>query len=220
VGTPSKRLVGLFGALTLLAAAVLSAQAPPSAEELARRVQARQQTIRDFTATFTEQVASPLLPKASSEQGEIKVKKPGRLRMAYRTGDRNQFVADGTMLHAYFVKDRYVTQSPLPGGDEAPTWMSFLAGRGDLVRDFDVRLAETQPAAEWHLLLTPRQPEAAFKSLRLEVDLRTLQLRGLAVVNAQGTTNTYRFTNLRENVGLADHEFHFQVPKGVDVRRM
>lgn len=192
----------------------------PAADELARRIQARQQTIRDFTASFTEQVSSPLLPKPSSEAGELKVKKPGRLRMTYRTGDRNEFVADGAMLHSHFARDRYVTQMALPDEGAAPTWMSFLAGRGSLVLDFTARLADTQPQGEWRLVLTPRVPQADFKSLSLDVDRGSLQLRGLVVVDAQGTTNVYRFTNLRENVGLADREFQFQVPKGVPVKKM
>ena len=54
--------------------------------------------------------------------------------------------------------------------------------------------------------------------MTLEVDRASLQLRGLSVVNTQGTTNRYRFTNLRENVGLPDSDFTFQVPRGVDVR--
>jgi outer membrane lipoprotein-sorting protein len=124
------------------------------------------------------------------------------------------------MLHSHFARDRYVTQMALPAEGEAPTWMSFLAGRGDLVRDFTARLADAQSQSEWRLVLTPRVPQADYKSLTLDVDRGSLQLRGLVVVDAQGTTNVYRFTNLRENVGLADREFQFQVPKGVAVKKM
>lgn len=206
-------------ALTLLASpGALRAQAAPDAAALAARIQARQATIRDFTAHFTETVSSPLLPSTSKEQGEIKIKKPGRLRMTYRTGDRNVYVADGKMLYSHFVPDRYVTQSPLPDADEAPTWLSFLSGRGDLARDFSARLADPQPPDEWHLLLTPRQPQADFASLTLQVDRKSLQLRGLTVVNTQRTTNQYRFSNLRENVGLPDREFLFQMPRGVVIK--
>jgi chaperone LolA len=190
----------------------------PDAAALAARIQARQATIQDFTADFTEAVSSPLLPNTSNEQGEIKIKKPGRLRMTYRTGDRNVYVADGKTLYSHFVPDRYVTRSPLPDADEAPTWLSFLSGRGDLARDFNARLADAQPPDEWHLLLTPRQPQADFASLTLQVDRKSLQLRGLTVVNTQRTTNHYRFSNLRENVGLPDREFLFQMPRGVVIK--
>ena len=204
--------------LTVLASpGALLGQAPDAAV-LAARIQARQATIQDFTANFTETVSSPLLPNTSKEQGEIKIKKPGRLRMAYRTGDRNVYVADGKTLYSHFVPDRYVTQSPLPDADEAPTWLSFLSGRGDLARDFNARLADPQPPDEWHLLLTPRQPQADFASLTLQVDRKSLQLRGLTVVNTQRTTNHYRFSNLRENVALPDREFLFQMPRGVVIK--
>jgi chaperone LolA len=202
----------------LVSPGALRAQAAPDAAALAARIQARQATIQDFTADFTETVSSPLLPNTSKEQGQIKIKKPGRLRMAYRTGDRNVYVADGRTLYSHFVPDRYVTQSPLPDADEAPTWLSFLSGRGDLARDFNARLADPQPPDEWHLLLTPRQPQADFASLTLQVDRKSLQLRGLTVVNTQRTTNHYRFSNLRENVGLPDREFLFQMPRGVVIK--
>jgi chaperone LolA len=206
--------VALVGAML---SANLLAQAPPGAEELARRIQARQQTIQDFTASFEQVVSSPLLP-TSAERGDLKVKRPGRFSLVYATGDKNEYWGDGTTLRVYHKRDRFGTQSALPDDNEAPTWMSFLAGRGDLVRDFSARFAENQPAGEWHLVLTPRRSPASFASLELQVDRQTLQLRGLVVVDAQGTTNRYRFSNLRENVGLTDRAFQFQFPKGVDVQ--
>ena len=36
-------------------------------------------------------------------------------------------------------------------------------------------------------------------------------------VDAQGGTSSFSFTNLKENVGLADKEFAFKIPRGVDV---
>jgi len=36
-------------------------------------------------------------------------------------------------------------------------------------------------------------------------------------VDAQGGKSSFFFTNLKENVGLADKEFAFRIPRGVDV---
>jgi outer membrane lipoprotein-sorting protein len=36
-------------------------------------------------------------------------------------------------------------------------------------------------------------------------------------VDAQGGKSSFSFTNLKENVGLADKEFAFKIPRGVDV---
>jgi len=47
--------------------------------------------------------------------------------------------------------------------------------------------------------------------------MATLDLRGLMTTDAQGGTSTLAFTHLRQNVGLADKEFTFRIPRGVDV---
>lgn len=208
--------------VALLAAFILASPAPraqaPSASDLAARVQARYDTIRDFSADFVQMQTNPLLPKPVVERGEVKIKKPGRMRWVYTTGDRNQLVSDGTTIHAYFPRDRYVSPSPMPTGDDAATGLLFLAGRGSLTRDFTAALAADQIAGEWRLDLTPRNRNAEFERLMLEVDRTSLAFRGLIIVDAQGGTSAFRFTNLRENRGLADSEFAFTVPRGVEVR--
>lgn len=190
----------------------------PSASDLAARVQARYNTIHDFTADFTQRQTSPLLPRPVTERGDVKVKKPGRMRWTYATGDRNQVVSDGTMIYFYFPRDRYVSPSPMPKDDEASTALLFLAGQGNLTRDFAVSLPADQPSGEWQLQLLPRAKEADFESLTLEVDRATLAFRGLVTVDEQGGTSAFRFTNLRENRGLTEREFEFAIPRGVEVR--
>lgn len=208
--------------MAVLASLVLGSSTPraqaPSASELAARVQARYDTIRDFSADFVQTQTNPLLPKPVVERGDVKVKKPGRMRWVYATGDRNQLVSDGATIYAYFPRDRYVSPSPMPKGDDATTGLLFLAGRGNLTRDFTAALSSGQRPDEWRLDLTPRNRNAEFEQLTLEVDRASLAFRGLVIVDAQGGTSAFRFTNLRENRGLADSEFTFTVPRGVEVR--
>jgi outer membrane lipoprotein carrier protein len=196
----------------------LSGTQTPAASDLAARVQARYNTIRDFTADFTQRQTSPLLPKPVVERGEVKIKKPGRMRWVYTTGDRNQVISDGTTIYAYFPQDRHVSPTPMPRGDEASTALLFLAGQGNIKRDFTATMPAEQPAGEWRLTLRPRTQEADFETLTLEIDRVSLTFRGLVVVDQQGGTSAFRFTNMRENRGLADSEFAFVVPGGVEVR--
>lgn len=190
----------------------------PTASDLAARVQARYNTIRDFTAEFSQRQTSPLLPKPVTERGNVKIKKPGRMHWTYATGDRNQVVSDGTTIYAYFPQDRYVSRSSLPAGDDASTALLFLAGRGNLTRDFTASLPADQPSGEWRITLRPRTTETDFETLTLEVDRASLAFRGLVVVDAQGGTSAFRFTNMRENRGIPDGDFAFSIPRGVEVR--
>jgi outer membrane lipoprotein carrier protein len=212
------RSVGLTLLAVLLSAAAGAAGQAPSAADLAVRVQAHYAQVRDFTASFTLTQSSALLPRPTTERGSVKVKKPGRMRWLY-TADKKEFVADGSMLYSFFPRDKYVNVNPLPKGEDASTALLFLTGRGDLARDFTSTLDGDQPAGEWRLNLKPKAKQTDFTSLALEVERTTLALRGITVVDDQGGTSRFRFEGLKENVGLADRDFEFKIPPGVEVRK-
>jgi outer membrane lipoprotein-sorting protein len=85
----------------------------------------------------------------------------------------------------------------------------FLAGRGNLNRDFTPSLAAAQPDGEWRLALAPKTPQD-YVSLTLLVDRRTLALNGYEIVDTTGARSTMRFINLKENVPLPDSDFVFK----------
>lgn len=214
------RLTACGSGLTVaLALAVhVAAQGPPTAPVLAARVQAHYASVKDFVAGFTLTQTSGVLPKPVQEHGEVKIKKPSRMRWTYDGADKKVFVSDGTRMYSYFPRDKYVTSSPLPKDNEASTALLFLAGRGDLTRDFVASVPDEQPDGAWRLLLKPKSPQADFKTLTLDVDRATLALRGFTVVDDQGSVSRFEFTDLRENRGLTDKDFEFTMPKGVELR--
>jgi len=201
-----------------MGATALAQTAPPQAADLAVRLQSRYEAIRDFTADFTQTYQGVLLRKPTTEKGKLLLKKPSRVRFTYEAPERKEFVSDGSQFYSYFPKERAGTVTPLPRETEAPTAWLFLAGRGDLTRDFTPSLPAAQPETEWHLRLAPRAERADFQSLTLMVDRRTLALRGFVTVDDQGT-NTIRLTNLKENTGLRDGAFLFRFPPGTEISR-
>jgi outer membrane lipoprotein carrier protein len=199
------------------AMAMSARQAAPSADALAARIQARYATIRDFTADFTLTTTSGLSLGGGSDRGKVIVKKPLRMRWTLATGSRHEVVSDGARLFNYFPKDKVVNEVSL--GDHSSTALLLLTGRGDLTRDFTARMAAAQPPDEWRLTLTPRAPQPDYKEITLAVDRAALRLMGLDILDDQGTVRAFRFSNLRENQGIADSVFAFRVPAGVDVQR-
>ena len=59
---------------------------------------------------------------------------------------------------------------------------------------------------------------ADLQLMTLDVDRTTYQLRGITIIDDQGGTSVYRFTNLRENRNLSDREFVFSNPRGLALR--
>jgi outer membrane lipoprotein-sorting protein len=202
--------------LTVILTAPLVAQGPlPSARDLAAKVQAHYSAVKTFTADFSLTQKTFVRQAAITDRGTLKVKKPLKMRFVSTMGDKNQFISDGVKTYAVQTRDRYVEVASLPKEGEAPTWILFLAGRGDLTRDFTPSLPTDQPATEWRLMLKPPANRPAdFQSMTLEVDRTSYQLRGLAIVDDQGGSSQYRFTNMRENAVVNDREFVFENPKG------
>ena len=67
------------------------------------------------------------------------------------------------------------------------------------------------------LKFVPRRSEPDYDYLVIVVDPATLQIRAIATRDKQGGDSTITFTKLKENQGIADKEFAFRIPRGVDV---
>ena len=93
----------------------------------------------------------------------------------------------------------------------------FLAGKGDIVRDFSASYVDSTVAGTLALKLTPKHSEPDYEYLVVAVDPSSLQMRALTTRDHEGGESTLVFTNLKENQGISDKEFAFKIPRGVDV---
>jgi outer membrane lipoprotein carrier protein len=189
----------------------------PSAEQLARQIQARYNQVQDFAADFTMTYQRPLLRQTTSERGNVRLKKPNRMWWKYTAPDKKEYVADGARFYTYLAQDKIGMQTDLAKVSNSSTFLLFLAGKGDLTRDFAAALAPQQPDGEWRLVLTPKTRQEDYKTLTLIVDRRTLDLRGLIQQSDEGT-HTFAFTGFKANTGLKDSDFLFSFPKGTEIR--
>ncbi len=204
----------------IVSAASMGAQAPADAKSLASALQRRYDTVRDFSADFEHRYRGGVLRRETVERGILLIKKPGRMRWEYTAPERKLFVSNGQRLYFYVPADKQVTVSAMPEESAAPTPAFFLAGRGNLERDFSASLTDVPEGfAEGSraLRLEPVTPQSDYEWLVLVIDGTTLVLRGLVAVDAQGGTSTFTFTGLEENIGPSDARFEFEVPRGVDV---
>jgi outer membrane lipoprotein carrier protein len=198
----------LLGALGLAAPPVLS-----PAEALARRIEARHRGVRDLTARFVQTYRSGALGREVVEKGVLSLKPPSRMRWEYRDPEKKTFVSDGKTSYFYVPADRQVIRREQSDARDLPAML--LSGHADIVATFDVAL-ETGPAGLQRLRLTPRKAEPEIEHLYVDVDPAD-RIRAILVVDAQGNRSQFAFDDIRENVGLEDRLFRFEVPRGVEV---
>ena len=126
--------------LVLLAATqVWAQQSDPQA--LAGRIEQHYDGVRDFRADFMHGYEGGVLGKKTVEYGTVAIRKPGRMRWTYTKPEEKTFVSDGLKLYSYIPADKQVYVASVPRDDQASTPTLFLAGKGNLVRDFTVAAA-------------------------------------------------------------------------------
>jgi outer membrane lipoprotein carrier protein len=210
-------------ALTAALAAFSAAQPAgneTTAGELVQALQHRYDSIKDFSADFVHQYEGGVLRKAIVERGHVLIKKPGKMRWEYSAPEKKLFVSDGVRIYSYIPEDKQVVVSPQPRDGETTAGALFLAGMGYLTRDFTpsfIANPKGTPLAARSLKLIPKTPQPEYEWLIFTVDPATLAIQGLLTRDAQGGESAFIFTNLKENTGLADKEFAFSIPRGVDV---
>lgn len=208
----------LTAAIVVASLSVLQAQGTDPVA-LAAKVQQRYNGIKDIQGDFVQTYEGGVLRTKTTERGTVAIKRPGRMRFSYDKPERKEFVSDGTRLYSYLIADKQVIVSAAPGADQGDIPAMFLAGQSDLARDYTPSFT-TLPGAAPGLLtlkLVPKKHSSDYESIGIGVEPKTLQIQFITAVDTQGGRSSFSFTNLKENRGLADKDFEFRIPRGVDV---
>jgi outer membrane lipoprotein carrier protein len=203
--------VGITGFLSALVASP-APQGPRSAEALAHRIEERHRGLVDLQAQFVQKYRSGALGREIVERGRVSIKPPGRMLWEYQEPEKKTFVSDGKTSYFYVPADRQVIVRDQAGERSIPA--SILAGES-ILAEFEVALEPTLDGLE-RLRLTPRKADPEVEQAYLEVD-EAGRIRSIEVLDVQGNRSEFRFEGIRENLGLPDRLFRFEIPRGVEV---
>jgi outer membrane lipoprotein carrier protein len=207
------------GAMIAILLAALATTAEPDAslaQSLVKRLEERQARAQDMTARFVQSYRSGMLGKEVTERGVVRLKRPGRMLWEYKDPEKKTFLSDGRSYWFYVPADRQVIVRDQD--QERGVATRLLSGKGGLLEDFEARLDTPPSEGVYRLRLSPRKPDPEIEVLLVDVD-PSGQLRAIQVEDAQGNRSRFRFDDVRENTGLPDKLFHFEVPPGVEVIR-
>ena len=208
-------LLALAAFLSDKAAAASPSRTDPKVNEVVRLLQQRYDATSDFTADFTQAVDVPTLGKTLTSKGRVFFKRPGRMRWEFLEPEIQTIVADGTTLWVYQPDHRQVMKTGFQAAFQSATPVTFLFGVGKLTDDFRASLVSVAKDV-LRLRLEPKQ-DAEIGTLVLTVDRKTYDLVVAEISDPLGNVTRLAFSNLKRGVGLADSEFTFEPPPGVDV---
>ena len=133
--------------------------------------------------------------------------------------ENKSFICNSKFIYSYFPEDQQVIISQLPTEPRASTPALFLSGIGNLLRDFTAELSEPtlSDGRSLKIRLTPVINSADYEFLTLTLNAETYNIEIMATTDFQGGVSTYTFSNLKENPGLSDTVFEFDIPQDVEV---
>jgi outer membrane lipoprotein carrier protein len=198
--------------LTLSTAFAAPAQTP-TATELARKVDAHYNHLQTLTAHFTERYQGMGMDR--TETGTLTLRKPGRMRWAYDAPSGKIFVLDGKFAVSYTPGDSQALRTPAKQLDDLRSPLRFLLGHTEIAKELD-GLALTLVNGGYTLSGTPKGMQQTVQSIGLTVDAAG-QIRAMRIEQTDGSTTSFTFTDIRENVPAPDSDFTFTPPPGVTV---
>jgi chaperone LolA len=190
-------------ARALIPVAIVAA-APAAAAESAdlAKLKAHIGAVQTMTANFVQTDA-----KGRSAAGTLQLKRPGRVRFQYGSGDL-LLVADGKRL--YFLDYQVGQKSSWPLG--STPLGPLLSGSPD----FNGK-AQVLPNSDSRILVA-RAKNTSYGQLTLAF-LRSpsspggLQMYGWTAIDPQGHRTTVKLSNVRYNVAVSDSAFTFPEPQ-------
>ncbi len=208
-------------ALSALVLLPVSASAQITAASLAHTVDDHYNHLHSLQARYTERYQGLGLDR--SETGTLTLRKPGKMRWAYDSPAGKLFVLDGHSAISYTPGDAQATRIPAKQLDDLHSPLRFLLGHTELAKELDnLTLSPVSTPgpngtpALYNLSGTPKGMAQRLRNLILTVDT-TGQIHAMRLEETDGSTTTFTFTGLRENIPTTDADFTFTPPPGVTI---
>jgi outer membrane lipoprotein carrier protein len=191
----------------------------PTADEIGKKVQAFYDSLKTFKATFSQTYTIKIQNVKKESKGKVTFEKPGKMNWVYDAPNGNRVVSDGNTIRVYEKENEQMYESPVKTS-QYPAALAFLMGKGQLIKDFDLRLLDAvQMKFEGGYVLegTPKEATPAYQKVLLYVDGPTSQVRRVLILDAQGNRNRFDFSAPVVNQTADKTEFEFTPPPGTRI---
>jgi len=214
----------------LLAAAILWSSSAHSADaqatqpaqngdvhQLAQAVDEHYNHLRSLEGDFTEIYRGE--GSERQESGRLWLKKPRKMRWEYRSPKEKLFVSDGQSVWFYLPEERQLRKTDFRKLDDLRSPIAFLLGKTKLEKELQglSKAVDQPPSRPGDVVLrgVPRGMADQVSEVQVEIT-PSHQIARILLTEPDGGTTEFRFSGWQENVELADSQFHFSPPAGVE----
>jgi len=206
----------LFALLLITSTATTSSAA--DVRSIAEAVDRHYNHLHTLECEFTEIYSGS--DSERTEAGTLWLKKPGKMRWEYRSPKAKLFVVDGKNAWFYVPGERQVRRTSVKKLDDLRSPLAFLLGKTQLEKELQgLSLAPDVPplvAGDMVLRGVPKALTDRLNQVLVEISTDS-SIRRIVLQQSDGARIEYRFGEEKEDAKIADQQFQFLVPDGVEV---
>jgi outer membrane lipoprotein carrier protein len=213
------RTVAIFRTLllSLLLTSFTYADGPTGVHTIANAVDAHYNHLQSLQSEFSETYQGNGTVRV--ESGTLWLKKPGKMRWEYRSPREKLFLSDGKDAWFYVPGDRQVRKTPVKKLDDLRSPLGFLLGKTKLEKELEGLSLATdltpKVAGDTVLRGIPKTMADRVSQVVLEVTPGNW-FRRIVVEEVDGSQTEFTFQDPKENGQIADSQFKFVPPAGVE----
>ncbi len=184
------------------------------AKEMLDKIRDRYESIDDGEIRFTQKVKYPMARIEQEVTGTLQFKKEHKYRVEY---EGQTIVTDGETVWSYSRSTNQVLVDKFQINERTLTPERILGGAPD---EYAPTLVGNEKMGKLDMVvlkLTPPDRKSAVKSMKIWVQDGEWLVRRVEMLDIHGKQTTYQVHSFKTNSGVADSEFTFQPPDGVEV---
>ena len=207
-----RRLCGMIASLLLVAAGSACA-ADENAKEILENVRDRYESTTDGEIRFTQKVVFAMARIEQEVTGTLQFKKENKYRVEY---EGQVIVTDGETVWSYSRSTNQVLIDNYKVNERSLTPERILSDAPDDFTPAYVGREKIGKTETIVLKLTPTDPKAMLKSMKLWVQDGEWLIRRVELLDLHGKQTTYQVHSFKTNAGIPDARFTYQIPADVE----
>lgn len=173
-------------------------------------------TVTAATGSFSQYTVNNQGRTQPAQTGVFSFQRPGKFKWAVQKPYEQLVISDGRTVFQFDPDLAQVTERKVDAAiGTSPA--AILFGSGSLEQSFDVSALPSKDGVEW-LRAKPRTADAGFS--RVDIGMKDNLPVRVELLDSFGQTTRVDLSAIAPNPKLADKEFQFTAPKGVDVVKM
>lgn len=207
-------------AVLLIATRLVAADSPVDVKQLSDSVDRHYNSLKSMRVEFTQIYSGTGMER--TESGVLTLKKPGRMRWDYLEPRPKVFVSDGKQAWFYVHGEPQARNARIKELNDLRSPLRYLLGHTRLWKEFrGLSLAPDIPPLTPGGIVLRGVPEAAREQVSQTIIEVTPSFRiaRLVIEERGGGVTEFRFRNEQGNIAVADTQFRFTPPPGIEVLR-